>query len=154
MNKKIIIGVIISMLIIFSPFVKAEDSNIKVECNCKWYDWEYEPNFRTLIVIDVVVNENLNELQQADYRPEKDTSWIRDFAFSEMMDLQAYKGFNEGSGLPREHVLKVGDEKDDYALKLQRLIDANVMTRDSFYYLTRNGSGISISDKRYWEEQD
>lgn len=151
MNKKVI-AIILSILLLTPLAIKAED-NIIVECNCEWYDWEYEPNFRTLVVIDVVVNENLNELQQADYRPEKDTSWIKDFDFTEMMDLQVYKGFNEGSGLPREYVLKVGDEADDYALKLQRLINENVMTRDSFYYMTRNGSGISISDKRYWEEQ-
>lgn len=151
MNKKII-SVILCILLL-TPVITKADGDIIVECNCEWYDWEYEPNFRTLVVIDVVINENLNEIQQADYRPEKDTSWIKDFDFTEMMDLQVYKGFNEGSGLPREYVLKVGDEADDYALKLQRLINENVMTRDSFYYMTRNGSGISISDKRYWEEQ-
>lgn len=151
MSKKII--VIILSILLLTPLVIKADDKVIVECNCEWYDWEYEPNFRTLIVIDMVINENLNEIQQADYRPDKDTSWIKDFEFTEMMDLQVYKGFNEGSGLPREYVLKVGDEADDYALKLQRLINENVMTRDSFYYMTRHGSGISISDKRYWEEQ-
>ena len=104
-----------------------------------------------MIVLDVVINENINELTQADYRPEKDTSWLKDFKFTSLMDMVVYKGFNEGSGLPRENVLKTDDQADDYALKLQRLIDNNVMSRETFYYCTRDGSGMSISDDRYWE---
>lgn len=145
------IAIFLSLLLILTVIPVYAEPSIKVECNCDWYDWEYEPNFRTMIVVDVVINENLNELNQADYRPEKDTSWLKDFEFTSLMDMVVYKGFNEGKGLPRENVLKIDEQADDYSLKLQRLIDNNVMSRETFYYCTRLGSGMSISDDRYWE---
>lgn len=136
MHKRII-NIILGMLLLFTvlsiPSEAAEEVIIIANEDC-CPDFEYEPNFRTMVVVDVITHSNTHELQHSDYRPKLEVDIFKEQEFWKQADLQEYIGF-KGDFNTRENVLISGDEYADYAYKLDKLINNNIMSRESKYYL-------------------
>lgn len=115
-----------------------------------YYDWEYEPNFRTMQILDVAtfINEHSAPESNADYRPDMNLD-IENLYFLQLADIEERWFFNEKpEDIKREPVTTV-DGEGEYSYKLKILIDKNILSRDNTYIMTREASMISKDNALY-----
>lgn len=160
-KKKILLGTTILSLITIIPGISSKvfadtnisDSVIVINIDQFQWDWEYEPNFRTMQILDVATFNNEHQLieSNADYRPEGAEVDIRNLSATSEADIKEFLGFKETT-LNREPVTTV-DGDGAYASKLRYLIDNNIVSRDVVYIADKEGSVIS-KDSDAFTDQD
>lgn len=129
------------------------DSIIVIDIDQFQWDWEYEPNFRTMQILDVATFNNEHQLieSNADYRPENVEVDIRNLSATSEADIKEFLGFKETT-LNREPVTTV-DGDGAYASKLRYLIDNNIVSRDVVYIADKKASSI-LKDSDSFTDQD
>lgn len=158
MNRRRIIFVTV-FAILFSLFnlsaIQAEkddeDKDKKDIYLFNFEDWEYEPNFRTVVVLDIAVFRNFSEIRGMDYRPSFNKDYILGIELYKQADMKEFVGVHEPTNL-RDAVYTDG-KSEDYAYKLKRLIDNNIMTRDAFYFANENEAKMGLDLNTYKGEQ-
>lgn len=158
-RKKIIFVTLFAILFNLCTFsvIKAENKDKDKDKDKKdiylfnFEDWEYEPNFRTVVVLDIAVFRNFSEIRGMDYRPEFNKDYILSIELYKQADMKEFVGVHEPTN-PRDAVYTDG-KSDDYAYKLKRLIDHNIMTRDAFYFANENEAKMGLDLNTYKGEQ-
>lgn len=161
LKKKILLGTAILSLMTIVPGSNSKvfadtnisDSVIVIDIDQFEWDWEYEPNFRTMQILDVATFVNEHQLieSNADYRPENAELDIKNLSATSEADIKEYLGFKETT-LNREPVTTV-DGDGAYASKLRYLIDNNIVSRDVVYTIDKEGSRI-YKDADSFTDQD
>lgn len=161
LKKKILLGTTILSLVTIIPGSSSKvfadtnisDSVIVINIDQFQWDWEYEPNFRTMQILDVATFNNEHQLieSNADYRPEGAEVDIRNLSATSEADIKEFLGFKETT-LNREPVTTV-DGDGAYASKLRYLIDNNIVSRDVVYIADKEASSI-LKDSDSFTDQD
>lgn len=160
-KRKMLLGITTLSLMFLAPGnitnvfadTNISDSVIIIDIDQFQWDWEYEPNFRTMQILDVATFNNEHQLieSNADYRPENVEVDIRNLTATSEADIKEFLGFKETT-LNREPVTTV-DGDGAYASKLRYLIDNNIISRDVVYIADKKASQIS-KDSDAFTDQD